>query len=248
MAIKKKEKAGLLQTAALLVRANERMFLGIRENPREAILDVLSQSQETAFYLGTELEKIGQAQIVPLLETYCEDLYTVSTALSKKKELSKLHKKIKKELHEVYERIQTEVEAEKSCLVFLPHKASEWVQMEALWKAAVEDGTCEVYVVPIPYFDKDEEGDLQTEHYEGERFPEEVPITDYRAFSLSEKQPEAIFIQTPYDFNEHMSVHPDFYSSQLEKYTERIVRVPDDLKSGEPPFVGATASGNEQKN
>lgn len=243
MAIKKKEKAGLLQTAALLVRANERMFLGIRENPREAILDVLSQSQETAFYLGTELEKIGQNQIVPLLETYCEDLYTVSTALSKKKELSKLHKKIKKELYELIERIQTEIEEEKSCLVFLPHKASEWNVMEALWKAAAEDPSCDVYVVPIPYFDKDEEGDLQTEHYEGAQFPEEVPVTDYHAFSIQEKRPEAIFIQTPYDSDAHMSVHPDFFSSQLEKYTDRLVRVPDDLKAGEQSF-----SGSGQKN
>ena len=46
MAIKRKEKRRLLQTAALLMRANEKVFMGFGQNTEEVMIDALSQSQE----------------------------------------------------------------------------------------------------------------------------------------------------------------------------------------------------------
>ena len=69
MAIKRKEKRRLLQTAALLMRANEKVFMGFGQNTEEVMIDALSQSQETALLLGTELENVGKADLpvfVPL--------------------------------------------------------------------------------------------------------------------------------------------------------------------------------------
>lgn len=60
MAIKRKEKRRLLQTAALLMRANEKVFMGFGQNTEEVMIDALSQSQETALLLGTELENVGK--------------------------------------------------------------------------------------------------------------------------------------------------------------------------------------------
>ena len=98
MSIKRREKRRLLQTAALLMRANERVYMGFGQNTGEVMIDALSQSQETAFLLGTDLENTGKADLVPLLETYCEDLYVMSQNLHSKKQMAKLYKKIKKEL------------------------------------------------------------------------------------------------------------------------------------------------------
>ena len=49
MSIKRREKRRLLQTAALLMRANERVYMGFGQNTGEVMIDALSQSQETAF-------------------------------------------------------------------------------------------------------------------------------------------------------------------------------------------------------
>lgn len=93
MSIKRREKRRLLQTAALLMRANERVYMGFGQNTGEVMIDALSQSQETAFLLGTDLENTGKADLVPLLETYCEDLYVMSQNLHSKKQMAKLYKK-----------------------------------------------------------------------------------------------------------------------------------------------------------
>ena len=87
MSIKRREKRRLLQTAALLMRANERVYMGFGQNTGEVMIDALSQSQETALLLGTELENVGKADLVPLLEVYCEDLYEMSRTFTVKNRL-----------------------------------------------------------------------------------------------------------------------------------------------------------------
>ena len=227
MAIKRKEKRRLLQTAALLMRANERVFMGFGQNTEEMMIDALSQSQETALLLGTELENVGKADLVPLLEVYCEDLYEMSQNLHSKKQMAKLYKKIKKELKLLYDHIENEIETDRLCFVFLPYKVSMWDSMETVWKAADKDPDCDAYVVPIPYFDKDQDGNLTVEHYEGDQYPSDVPITDYRTFRLEDKKPDAVFIHNPYDQNNRLtSVHPDFYSSRLKKYADQLIYLP----------------------
>ena len=227
MAIKRKEKRRLLQTAALLMRANERVFMGFGQNTEEVMIDALSQSQETALLLGTELENVGKADLVPLLEVYCEDLYEMSQNLHSKKQIARLYKKIKKELKLLYERMENDMETDRLCFVFLPYKVSMWDSMETVWKAADKDPDCDAYVVPIPYFDKDQDGNLTVEHYEGDQYPPDVPVTDYRTFRLEDKKPDAVFIHNPYDQNNRLtSVHPDFYSSRLKKYADQLIYLP----------------------
>ena len=58
--------------------------MGFGQNTEEMMIDALSQSQETALLLGTELENVGKADLVPLLEVYCEDLYEMSQNLHSK--------------------------------------------------------------------------------------------------------------------------------------------------------------------
>ena len=40
------------------MRANERVYMGFGQNTEEVMIDALSQSQETALLLGTELENV----------------------------------------------------------------------------------------------------------------------------------------------------------------------------------------------
>lgn len=227
MAVKRNEKKRFLQIAALLKRANENVYLGFGQNTDAMMLDALSQSQETALLLGNGLEAAGKEDLVPLLEAYCEDLYGMSQKLHSKKQMTGLYKKIKKELTLLYNRMEAEIETERLCFVFLPYKVSMWDTMESVWRAADQDPDCDAYVVPIPYFDKDQDGNLDVEHYEGDQYPSDVPITDYRSFRLEEKRPDAVFIHNPYDQNNLLtSVHPDFYSVRLKKYADQLIYIP----------------------
>lgn len=116
---------------------------------------------------------------------------------------------------------------EKKTIVFLPYKASMWDSLESIWFAAKEDMRCETYVVPIPYYDKNAKGTLTEYHYEGDAFPDYVPVTDYRAFDLATKKIDVIYIHNPYDDGNYVtSVDPAYYSSELKKYADKLVYVP----------------------
>ena len=66
--------------------------------------------------------------------------------------------------------MENDMETDRLCFVFLPYKVSMWDSMETVWKAADKDPDCDAYVVPIPYFDKDQDGNLTVEHYEGDQY------------------------------------------------------------------------------
>jgi hypothetical protein len=51
--------------------------------------------------------------------------------------------------------------------VFLPYKASMWDSLESVWRKADADPSCDAYVIPIPYFDRNPDGSAKEEHYEG---------------------------------------------------------------------------------
>ena len=79
-------------------------------------------------------------------------------------------------------------------------------------------------MIPIPYYDKNPDGSIGLMHYEGNLYPEEVPITRYDEFDFAGVHPDAIFIHNPYDAsNAATTVHPFFYSDRLKIYTDCLV-------------------------
>ena len=75
----------------------------------------------------------------------------------------------------------------------------------------------ETYVVPIPYYDRKPNGALGEFHYEGNDFPDNVPITHYHTYNLAGRKPDVIYIHNPYDkYNTVTSVDPRFYSFELK--------------------------------
>ena len=116
---------------------------------------------------------------------------------------------------------------EEKMAVFLPYKVSMWDSLESVWKAADADPNCDAYVIPIPYFDKNPDGSFKEEHYEGNQYPNYVPVTHYDTFDFGKHMPDVIYIHNAYDdWNLVTSVHPDFYSRNLKNYTEELVYIP----------------------
>lgn len=112
-------------------------------------------------------------------------------------------------------------------VVFLPYKASMWDSLASIYEATLADPNCDAYVIPLPYYSKDEQGNLKDFHYEGELFPKEVAITSWQEYDLAEKQPDVIYIHNSYDgSNFATTVMPAFYSANLKKATDLLVYVP----------------------
>lgn len=64
-------------------------------------------------------------------------------------------------------------------------------------------------------------------HYEGDQYPDYVPVISYKEYDFETRKPDAIYIHNPYDeCNFVTSVHPSFYSKKLKEYTEKLVYVP----------------------
>lgn len=112
-------------------------------------------------------------------------------------------------------------------IAFLPYKASMWDSMESVYLAASKDPEVHAVVVPIPYFEKDENGSLARKCYEIEEFPQNIPCTSYVDYDIKSVKPDIIYIHNPYDnFNYLTSVDPDFYSKELKKHCRRLVYIP----------------------
>lgn len=214
----------------ILGQAHREIEKALEREKREIALDLLEQCQSGALELGTSIEEQEGTGIptVKLFEDYCEGLYQIyekvrlGEAVNGKKE----YKTLQKYLFQIENSIKHEI-PERREAVFLPYKASMWDSLESVWRAAWEDPDCDAYVIPIPYYDRNPDGSLGELHYEGDQYPEDVPITRYEDYDFEKRQPDLIFIHNPYDeFNYVTSVHPFFYAKNLKQFTEKLVYIP----------------------
>ena len=222
------KKKDMLQTVDTLLNANDAIARAARTNARGAE-EALGQCQESAIVLGTYIDTLGEkyANLVHILEDYCENIYQMSESLSDENVCRKISKKIQKQLTNLHNGIKYDLPDDKKEIVFLPYKASMWDSLESIWKEADTDPACEAYVIPIPYFDKNPDGSFREEHYEGDQYPKNVPITRYDEYDLEAHQPDIIYIHNPYDECNHVtSVHPHFYARNLRNYTDKLVYIP----------------------
>lgn len=112
-------------------------------------------------------------------------------------------------------------------IVFMPYKSSMWDSMESIWRAAQNDESCECFVMPIPYYDRNPDRTLGQMHYEGNQIPDYVKITKPDEYNIMARTPDIVYIHNPYDeYNYVTSVHPDFYSYKIKPYTNMLVYVP----------------------
>ncbi len=119
-------------------------------------------------------------------------------------------------------------------IVFMPYKAEMWDSLESVWRAACADPRCIVRTVPIPYQSLDPQSNALSEEYDEDRFPSYVEITHYKDYDLSLHNPDMIFIHNPYDaYNRVTRVHPEFFSSNLIRYTDKLVYIPYFVSLGE---------------
>lgn len=228
--MRKAQKIRAESYAELLSRAHLEVKKALESKNMLIAMNLLEQCQTAAIELGNFIEaQEGEGfATIPLLEEYCEALFQFHELIRQEQEIS--IKKIYKTLNRWQICIENSVKNDirvRSEVVFLPYKASMWDALESVWMATKKDPDCDAYVIPIPYYDKSPDGSFREIHYEGDLYPDYVPVIRYDAYDFAERQPDVIFIHNPYDeCNYVTSVHPFFYSKNLKKYTEKLVYIP----------------------
>ncbi len=112
-------------------------------------------------------------------------------------------------------------------IAFFCYKASMSDSLESIYFAAKEDPSCDAYFIPIPYYDKNQDGTFSAIHLEAEGYySDKYVLTDWQKYDVELRHPDAIFIMNPFDeYNYTTSVHPDYYSSRLKNYTDALVYI-----------------------
>lgn len=222
------QKASLLEIIQTLHEAHETVKTYISRNDLEPARTLLCECQQTAFQIGTAIEE-SEGDDVPavrLLETYCEELYRVCEGIPEDITARKAYKRLSRALLQVQHSVRNHIPVRLE-VVFLSYKASMFDSFESVWKAADADPNCDAYVIPIPYYDKNPDGSFGQFHYEGGMYPDDVPVIRYDLYDFEKRRPDAIFIHNGYDnYNYVTSVHPDFYSTRLRKFTKLLLYIP----------------------
>ncbi len=210
--------------------AHEQVKNYIKQGNVRYAMELLEDCQNGGITIGALIEETqGEDHpTVTLLENYCELVYQIHEDLAENKEINanKVYKLLRQKLIKVENSLKNDVSIRTEA-VFLPYKASMWDSLESVWKAADADENCDAYVIPLPYYDKNSDGSFREMHYEGNQYPDYVPITKYNEFDFEAHCPDVIYIHNPYDdLNFVTSVPPFFFSENLKKYTDKLVYIP----------------------
>lgn len=230
----------------LFQEAHEGIRQMIQAGKADAALGILGECQNVAIQLGTMIEdECGEGHAtVHVLEQYCEAVFRlheeINAAIGSTGETGmqgSFHKLTGFE-EALAGSIRNDIK-EKKEIVFVPYKTAYWDAMESIWRAAMADEDTRVYVIPAPYYYKDDLGNTKKNepHYETD-YPEEVVITSYEEYNFEIHHPDRIVIQCPYDeYSYGMTIHPFFYARNLKKYTDRLVYIPpfvmDEIREGD---------------
>lgn len=238
------EKKNIKSLFEILKNAYGNLLISLANGQREVALSILADSQEAAIELGQYLEEAlgDELPTISLLEKYCEKVFLVYSDINEGKEKVKTED-ILKVILEIDESLDRDIKCRKLVL-FLPYKASMWDCMETVWTAATQDDNCDAFVIPIPYYNRNSDGTFGQMVYEGDSYPDYVPVTNYETFDFENLRADAIFIHNPYDsYNKVTSIHPFFYSDNLKKRTDKLIYIPYYVATDSLPDVMCITPG-----
>ncbi len=226
--MRKVQQQEILNIIDTMGQAHEEIRKALEKKELDPAKQMLIECQECAIDLGNAIERIeGEGFIsVSYLEKYCDTVYGLFEETNVASNPAKVAKTLRKALLRVENSVKNDVKIRKE-VVFFPYKASMWDSLESVYLAAREDEDCDAYCVPIPYYDRRADGSLGEMHYEGNEYPKNIEITDYRTYNLEERHPDAIYIHNPYDEWNHVTSVPErYYAKNLCHHTDELVYIP----------------------
>lgn len=223
-----------IQFFNLMVAAHSALIKTIDDKQYNEAVELLTSCQNGAIQIGTLIEEhYGEGiPAVTVLEQYCEVIYQVFEMIQEVSENAGSidTEELSQFLGDIAglfaDSIQTDIPEHKEVL-FIGCKANAWKGFASVYKAVKEDLQCDVYVMPVPYYERDAVGAKMDMHYEGDMYPDNVEITDYREYDIKKRHPDIIFIQNPYDqCNYTTCIDSEYFSSNIKMFTDKLVYIP----------------------
>ena len=220
---KKREILKLLKT---MQYAHGKLKNRISKINSDVCYQYLEDLQNSAIAIGNAIEETNKnMDIVGLLEDYCEYVFQCAQAQNNYLKMMELDK-MKHQCGFIREKILNEVETDKLQVIFMPYKADMWTSFESIWQAAKNDDECDVKVIPIPYYDITDPGNIK-KYYEIARFSQDIEMESYLDYDLEENHPDIIFIHNPYDeYNNLTRVPQQYFSYNLRQNAGMLVYSP----------------------
>ena len=220
--MRKQSKKQLCESMEYLTHTAETIGNLLGRLSQEQATDILAQMQELVIHAGETIETTGDdcTEIIEKLENACEIIYQLTGSLDEFKVRIHLLKELKELFGAVHDEIRRNI-PEKLEILFLPYQVSMWDSLESVWQAAKDRDDMDCYVVPIPFYDVLPDNSLGNIHYEGDRYPDYVPVTSYLKYSIEARRPDVIFFHNPYDeYNRVTRIPEQYYSKNLKKSTD----------------------------
>lgn len=168
----------------------------------------------------------GEKEVIGLLHQAIQAVQSLMAGMKEEHKYSLHINKLKHLMVDVktliINNVKTDIE-----IAFMPYKASVWDSLESIYREAEQDPNCTCYVVPIPYYEKNAQGEIIKFCYEGNDFPKDVTTIPFELYDFENRRPDIIYIHNPYDnYNILTMVNSRFFSGNLAQYTEMLVYVP----------------------
>ena len=223
------KKKRCIDTISTIRAAHREIVTYVMNNEVKTAMELIAQCQEGVITVGEliDSEEGTGTDVVKTLEVYCELVFHIYENLNNNgiadieviKEMDKL-------LVDAIKGIADNISTQKE-IVFLPYNPSMWDSMECEWKKECEDEEAQVYVIPIPYYDKNSDGSMREMHHDIDKYPSYIDVMHYEKYDFNERHPDKIYIHNPYDgTNRITSVLPCFYSDKLKNVTDDLIYVP----------------------
>ncbi len=227
--MRKKEKQQIMEIINLLSRIHEAVERRAAQGKIAGVWDTLAECQQAASAAGERIERSegGGHPAIPLLEEYCETVFEAVGELEKGVYFADgTGKRLQRQLAGIRSCVQNELPVREE-VVFFPYKASMWDALESVYLAAEADPGCDAYCVPIPYYELHPDRSFGAMHCEKGEYPAWVRVMDWRDYDIEERRPDKVYIHNAYDdCNLVTSVHPDYYSGRLKRYTDQLIYIP----------------------
>ena len=223
------KKKRCIDTISTIREAHREIVVHIMNDEVSIAMELIEQCQQGVIAVGEliDSEEGTGTEAVKMFEEYCELTFCIYEDLNNKGVVDiEIIRGIDKLLEDVIQEIVNNIPTQKE-IVFLPYIPSMWDSMECEWKKECEDGGAKVYVIPIPYYDKNTDGSVREIHYDIDKYPSYVNAIHYEKYDFEDRYPDKIYIHNPYDgINRVTSVLPFFYSDNLKKITDDLIYVP----------------------
>ena len=200
----------------------------------DMVLQLLQNIQQLMISAGNLLEQTRGADFptVHEIEGFCEEIYQAYTLCSEEpsqQQAEVIHQTIRK-LAEQYFGLQAKINEtylDRKEILIIPYRAKYWYAIKTVYEKFATDDQTDVYVISVPLHHRAAFGEFIDTFYEGNQYPEDVPITDYRQYDVAGRVPDQIYIQSAFDGNNPtISIDPTFYSDQLAQCTPCLIFAP----------------------